>query len=434
MSTNDTEFNEYHSDSSYTLILHPHLKNIRDHDEISHDPLARLEEAKGLARAIKLDVRYGEVIPLRKAHAGSLFGKGTVERIKGIIEHEKVSLVVIDSSVSPIQQRNLEKAWNCKVIDRTGLILAIFGERAKTSEGRLQVELASLMYQKSRLVRSWTHLERQRGGLGTVGGPGETQIEVDRRLIGSRISKLKVDIEAIKKTRQVQRKSRKKTPYPVVALVGYTNAGKSTLFNKLTNATVIAKDILFATLDPTMRSLKLPSGRTVIMSDTVGFISDLPTQLVAAFRATLEEVLEADLLLHVRDISHEQTATQAADVYKVLKKLGIDKELSEHIIEVHNKIDLLNPDHIVTKSDAVEVSALTGMGLNKLQTTIDEFLAQNENIVNVMVPCDNGKAIAWIHSHGEVIEHKIDDDFNYITARMSAENLDRFKKLFPDVK
>ena len=303
---------------------------------------ARLEEAVGLARAIALDVVDAGVISIKVPKPATLFGSGKVEEITGIIKSSDIGLAIIDHSISPKQQQNLEKAWNCKVLDRTGLILEIFGERAQTKEGTLQVELAHLNYQKGRLVRSWTHLERQRGGLGFVGGPGETQIEADRRLIQERINRLERDLAKVRRTRNLHRSKRKKVPHPVVALVGYTNAGKSTLFNKVTGANVMAKDLLFATLDPTLRQLNLPEGTRVILSDTVGFVSNLPTHLVAAFRATLEEVTEAELILHVRDIAHEDTDAQANDVYSVLNQLGIGEEGHSKVIEVWNKIDLLD--------------------------------------------------------------------------------------------
>src|SRR5690606_26473055 len=299
----------------------------------------------GLAAAINLKVVHGEVVRLSHRRPATLLGSGAVEAFRELIAAEEIGLVVVDAPLSPVQQRNLERAWNCKVIDRTGLILEIFGERARTREGQLQVELAALTYQRSRLVRSWTHLERQRGGFGFLGGPGESQLEVDRRLIGDRITRIKRDLAEVKRTRGLHRRARQRVPYPVVALVGYTNAGKSTLFNRLTRATVTAKDLLFATLDPTMRAVAMPSGRTIILSDTVGFISDLPTDLVAAFRATLEEVQGADIILHVRDISHPDTAAQQRDVEAVLRDLGLAEQIDAgQVVEVLNKVDLLTPE------------------------------------------------------------------------------------------
>src|SRR2546421_11475669 len=304
---------------------------------------ARLEEAVGLARAIDLTVAEALIAPVGQIRPATYLGKGKVEEIVGLITGHEIELVVMDCALSPIQQRNLEKAWNTKVLDRTGLILEIFGRRAKTREGALQVELAHLNYQRSRLVRSWTHLERQRGGFGFLGGPGESQIESDRRLIAERIVRIKAELEKVKRTRSLGRQARKKVPFPVVALGGYTNAGKSTLFNRLTESEVLAKDLLFATLDPTMRGGKLPQGTRIILSDTVGFIADLPTELVAAFRATLEEVLEADVIVHVRDAAHEESAAQKADVLNVLAELGIQSDGERPILEVLNKIDLLPP-------------------------------------------------------------------------------------------
>src|SRR5579871_3593675 len=324
------------------LVVYPHLRSCGDGGAL-RSPGARLDEAVALAEAIALDVVATRVVPVVRPRPSTLIGKGSVEALAALVEENSVELAVVDAAVTPVQQRNLERAWKCKVIDRTGLILEIFGERARTHEGRLQVELAALSYQRSRLVRSWTHLERQRGGFGFLGGPGESQLEIDRRLIGERIARLRKDLDEVKRTRALHREARRRVPYPVVALVGYTNAGKSTLFNRLTRSAVTADDMLFATLDPTMRRLELPSGRTVILSDTVGFISELPTHLVAAFRATLEEVIEADLVVHVRDAHHPDSDAQAEDVRAVLADLGIDETAEERIIEVMNKIDLLDP-------------------------------------------------------------------------------------------
>jgi GTP-binding protein HflX len=360
-------------------------------------------------------------------------GEGVVERIGTRIGEEKVGIAVVDAALTPVQQRNLERAWKCKVIDRTGLILEIFGERAQTSEGRLQVELAHLSYQRSRLVRSWTHLERQRGGFGFLGGPGETQIEADRRQIGERIVKLKRDIEAIKRTRGLHREARKRVPYPVAALVGYTNAGKSTLFNRLTGAAVRAEDALFATLDPTMRRVRLPSGRTIILSDTVGFVSDLPTDLVAAFRATLEEVLEADLVVHVRDISHPDTEAQKADVLAVLHDLGVNGVRPAAIIEALNKIDRLPPERreVVTNRaardpDVVAISARTGDGCEALLARIDARLAAGRSVIDLDVDLADGAAIAFLYRHGEVVSRTDEDGVAHFQVGLAPSDLARY--------
>ncbi|MBL0941839.1 MAG: GTPase HflX [Alphaproteobacteria bacterium] len=416
-----------------TLVLLPDFKTNKKQSLSKYDPHSRLKEAVGLAQAIRLNVRQAEIISLRCIQPSTLFGKGIMARLKGFIEGEEITLVVIDASLGPVQQRNLEKALGCKVIDRTGLILEIFGERARTFEGRLQVELAALTYQRSRLVRSWTHLERQRGGLGFIGGPGETQLEVDRRLIDSRITRLRQDLASVKRTREMQRKARKKVPYPVVALVGYTNAGKSTLFNKLTNANVIAKDILFATLDPTMRALKLASGRTIILSDTVGFISDLPTQLVAAFRATLEEVLEADLLIHVRDISHADSQNQRRDVLQVLKELGLEEDVKSRMIEALNKIDTLTIDQktlLPQNENVLPISALQGEGLIKLLEMIDKRLGKHESIAKFKLDIFDGAAVAWLYAHGEVLEHHNTKLKTNLKVRLSPADIQRFEKQF----
>ena len=327
-----------------TVVLHP----VRDggRADSARDPEARLAEAVGLAAAIALNVVHAETVRVREPRPATLFGTGGIDRLKGLIADLEVELVIVNGALSPVQQRNLERVWKCKVIDRTAVILEIFGARARTREGRLQVELAHLSYQRSRLVRSWTHLERQRGGFGFLGGPGESQLEIDRRLIDERISRLKDELGDVGRTRQIHRKARQRVPYPVIALVGYTNAGKSTLFNRLTHADVQAADMLFATLDPTMRKIELPSGRNAILSDTVGFISDLPTELIAAFHATLEEVQEADLVMHVRDVAHPETEAQKADVQAVLEKLGIAEGSGRPMIEVLNKLDLLEAEGV----------------------------------------------------------------------------------------
>ena len=374
---------------------------------------ARLEEAVGLARAISLEVVDAGVIPIRTIKPSTLFGTGKIDEIMGIIKSSEIGLAIIDHAISPKQQQNLEKAWNCKVLDRTGLILEIFGERAQTKEGTLQVELAHLNYQKGRLVRSWTHLERQRGALGFVGGPGETQIEADRRLIQERINKLERDLAKVKKTRDLHRSKRKKVPHPVVALVGYTNAGKSTLFNLLTGSNVMAKDLLFATLDPTLRQLNLPQGTRVILSDTVGFVSNLPTHLVAAFRATLEEVIEAELILHVRDIAHEDTDAQSKDVYNVLSQLGIEEDGHKKVIEVWNKTDLLEPEALSAmqeiKSDSTQqilVSAISGFGAEELLAKIEGIIADSDSVIDITLPIDKLGRLPWIYKNAHVIERQ----------------------------
>jgi GTPase len=416
------------------FVIHPALKAPKEADGAARSPEARLAEAVGLAEAIELDVAGSEVVRLPRFRPGTLLGSGTVESIGERIKEGGVGVVIVDATVSPVQQRNLERAWNCKVIDRTGLILEIFGARARTHEGRLQVELAALSYQKSRLVRSWTHLERQRGGFGFLGGPGESQLEIDRRLIGERIAKLKVELEATKRTRALHRGARKRVPYPVIALVGYTNAGKSTLFNRLTRSDVVAKDLLFATLDPTMRRMALPSGRQAILSDTVGFISDLPTQLVAAFRATLEEVTEADLIVHVRDVYHPDTEAQRQDVHAVLGELGLGIKVEDGLIEVLNKIDLLASDEhadILTQNrrnhDVVPVSAATGEGCDALLVLLDHRLEGDREAIELDVPLSDGAAIAWLYAHGEVVDRRDDETRAYLAVRLSQADLGRFK-------
>ncbi|MEM7068356.1 MAG: GTPase HflX [Pseudomonadota bacterium] len=374
---------------------------------------ARVEEARGLANAISLEVIDAGIVPIKQIRPATLFGSGKVDEITGIVKAGDIGLVIVDHAISPKQQQNLEKEWNCKVLDRTGLILEIFGERAQTKEGRLQVELAHLNYQKGRLVRSWTHLERQRGGLGFVGGPGETQIEADRRMIQERINRLERDLEKVRKTRQLHRSKRQKIPHPVVALVGYTNAGKSTLFNYLTDADVLAKDLLFATLDPTLRQLNLPEGTKVIFSDTVGFVSNLPTHLVAAFRATLEEVIEADLILHVRDISHEDTKAQADDVYEILNQLGVEGDGRKGVVEVWNKIDLLSPEQLdglssreFDDSSPALVSALNGKGVAELLALIEDKIAGSDDVVEISLPVSDMGLLPSVYKNAHVIERE----------------------------
>ena len=378
---------------------------------------ARLAEAIGLAQAIDLKVVHAGTMALSKIKPATLLGSGKVEEFKGLIAALEAGLVIVDHPLTPVQQRNLEKAWDVKVLDRTGLILEIFGARAQTKEGRLQVELAHLNYQKGRLVRSWTHLERQRGGSGFLGGPGETQIESDRRQLQDRVNKLERELEKVRQTRSLHRSQRKKVPHPIVALVGYTNAGKSTLFNRLTGSTVIAKDMLFATLDPTLRQLHLPEGTQVILSDTVGFISDLPTHLVASFRATLEEVIEADLILHVRDIADPDSAAQAEDVYNVLSQMGIAGDGHEKVLEVWNKVDLLDPERLASiretrsgESAPLLVSAQTGAGETELLKAVEDFIAGSDGVVDIEVPIKAMRHLDWIYQNVHVIEREDCED------------------------
>jgi len=396
---------------------------------------SRLDEAVGLALAIDLDVVHREVVRLARVVPATYLGAGVVARFHDLIEAFGVDVVIVDAALSPVQQRNLERGLNAKVIDRTAQILEIFGARARTHEGRLQVELAALDYQRSRLVRSWTHLERQRGGFGFLGGPGESQLEIDRRLIGERMARLRRELESVQRTRALHRRSRRKVPYPVIALVGYTNAGKSTLFNRLAKAGVFAEDLLFATLDPTMRQVTLPSGLRVILSDTVGFISQLPTHLVAAFRATLEEVAEADLVLHVRDVSHPETEIQKADVQAVLA--GLDLPEDQRRMEVLNKIDLLDPaarsvveERCRRNPDAVAVSATTGEGCETLLARLDAKLSEHHGLHRFRLDPADGAALAWLYANGNVVDREDLEGETVVDVSLDPADLARFRHRF----
>jgi GTPase len=407
-----------------TLVLQPYFK--RQHTERTPD--AALAESVGLAHAIALDVELALTIPLQSITPATYMGKGKVEELAALIEAQEIALCVLGVDTSPVQQRNLEKAFGCKVIDRTALILEIFGDRARTAEGKMQVELAALNYQKTRLVRSWTHLERQRGGFGFMGGPGESQIEIDRRLIRDRIAKINRELKEVTRTRALHRKTRRDTPYPVVALVGYTNAGKSTLFNRITGAEVYAADKLFATLDPTMRACKLPSGMTVIASDTVGFVSNLPHELVAAFRATLEEVLEADVLLHVRDIASEDSAAQKADVEKVLLHLFEADALPSHMIEVWNKVDLLPA--AIEGGEEIKLSAVTGEGIDALLKRIEQELSTRFfTEMDVHLTHADGAKRAWLHRHGQVVKEEVEEEGIHLTVRLPQEHVGKLNNI-----
>lgn len=416
------------------IALHPHIK--KNNVNKVREPESCLAEAVSLTAAINLNVVHSEVVGLSKPKPGTLFGEGKLDDFAGFIKSNDIDVVVIDGPVTPVQQRNLERRLQAKVIDRTGLILEIFGDRAQTKEGVLQVELAHLSYQRTRLVRSWTHLERQRGGAGFLGGPGESQLEIDRRLIDERIVKIKRQLETVVRTRELHRSKRKKVPYPIVALVGYTNAGKSTLFNRLTNSDVFAKDLLFATLDPTMRKIDLPGGQIVILSDTVGFISDLPTELVAAFRATLEEVLEADLVIHVRDITHADTEAQKKDVFDVLKKLGVDTDKQTHYLEVLNKIDLLDDENktltlneTARREEMIAMSAVSGEGVDAFLSCVEERLTANQKVLTIRVPSEDGATLSWIYRNGTVLMREDMEDSIQIDVKFSPENLGRLEKL-----
>tara|TARA_X000001036_G_scaffold117022_1_gene110390 strand:+ start:8286 stop:9611 length:1326 start_codon:yes stop_codon:yes gene_type:complete len=418
------------------FVIHPDVQNFKNGDRRSVD--AMVEEICSLTKAIELDIVGVETFKVARVQAGSFLGKGQREIVAQICEDLKPNIVIVNFTLSPVQQRNLEKSFGAKVIDRTGLILEIFGARAQTKEGRLQVDLASLNYQRSRLVRSWTHLERQRGGAGFMGGPGERQIEIDRRLIDNRITKLKKELETVKRTRELGRKARERVPYPVVALVGYTNAGKSTLFNTLTKSDVFAQDLLFATLDPTLRQLELPNGQKVILSDTVGFISDLPTHLIAAFRATLEETLHADVILHVCDIANPDFKAQHDDVVDILTSLDIEYETDPRIIEVYNKIDNLDIEDQADLrrrgkfDERIEaVSAINGEGLDSLLETVTRLISSSHNEVSFLLSYADGGALSWLYDNGEVLGREDVDGQLKVEVRLSPEDLSRFTDRYP---
>ena len=409
-------------------------------------PAARLDEAVGLARAIDLDVAQAGIVMLSALRPATYLGTGKVEEIAGLVKTHEAGIVVMDCALSPVQQRNLERAWGAKVLDRTGLILEIFGRRARTREGALQVEHAHLTYQKSRLVRSWTHLERQRGGFGFLGGPGETQLEADRRMIEERLAKIEAELVKVKRTRELHRESRRRVPYPIAALVGYTNAGKSTLFNRMTQARVLSADMLFATLDPTLRAVGLPHGARIILSDTVGFISDLPTMLIAAFRATLEEVIEADVILHVRDVSHEDAEAQLQDVENILRQLGVDPHSESPgkptLIEVWNKIDRLDADQKAWLRNLAErrpadqrpvlVSAITGEGIDTLGAAIEVRLAAGRVLIELVLDATDGAGMSWLHRHTEVIHKAVDTESGRtaMTVRAAPDKADAVRERF----
>jgi GTP-binding protein HflX len=430
------------------LVVEPVLRSTAA--TADRTPEAKLDEAVGLARAIDLDVEQSGIVTLSALRPATYLGKGKVDEIAGLVKTHEAGIVVMDCALTPVQQRNLEQAWGAKVIDRTGLILEIFGRRARTREGALQVEHAHLTYQKSRLVRSWTHLERQRGGFGFLGGPGETQLEADRRMIEERLAKIEGELVKVKRTRELHRESRRRVPYPIVALVGYTNAGKSTLFNRMTKAKVLSADMLFATLDPTLRAVDLPHGARIILSDTVGFISDLPTMLIAAFRATLEEVIEADVILHVRDITHDDAEAQQHDVEKVLSQLGIDPQNdSEHkqtLIEVWNKIDRIDAEEHTRLKNIVErqplderpvlVSAVTGQGIDDLNASVEARLAAGRVLIELELDPADGAGVSWLYRHTEVIRKATDENSGVVamTVRAAPDQADRVRTRFERAK
>jgi len=426
-----------------TLVIHPATSDA--------DPLraeARLEEAAGLAEALDLTLSAARIEPLRRVEPSTFFGSGKVEALKADLESREAKVLIVDAALTPVQQRNLEKALQVKVIDRTGLILEIFGRRAQTKEGRLQVELARLTYERSRLVRTWTHLERQRGGQGFMGGPGETQIETDRRILADKMAKLRRELDEVRRTREIHRKRRQAAPWPTVALVGYTNAGKSSIFNALSQAKVLAKDMPFATLDPTTRAVRTPTGRKILLSDTVGFITDLPTELIAAFRATLEEVGQADILVHVRDMSDPDHEGRKADVEQVLDALGAGAQAGQVMIEAWNKIDRLEPDlredlgwhaRLPRQGEAprvVATSAATGQGLQALMAAIDQALAEDDLVMRLKFSPADAAALAWVHENGAVLEERLEPDtgVTFVAARLSRPDAGRFRTRFPGLE
>jgi GTP-binding protein HflX len=436
------------SGSGRALVIGPYRRRgpARDHGgsalQGERTPAARLDEAVGLARAIDLEVLDSGIVPINDIRPATYIGTGKVDEIAGLVKSLDAGIVVADCALSPVQQRNLEKAWNAKVLDRTGLILEIFGRRAHTKEGSLQVEHAHLTYQKSRLVRSWTHLERQRGGFGFLGGPGETQIETDRRLIEERLARIEIELDKVKRRRKLHRDSRARVPYPIAALVGYTNAGKSTLFNRMTRASVLQADMLFATLDPTLRAVVLPSGLKIILSDTVGFISDLPTMLVAAFRATLEEVIAADVILHVRDVAHEDTEAQSRDVKQVLASLGVEANEEHPLIEVWNKIDRLDVDGRTRLQNLAErrppqqrpvlVSALSGEGTDQLAAAIEARLGTHRVVLDLALDPADGSGVSWLHRNTEVMEKSLDGEGRLaMTVRVDRAKAEVVRAKFP---